>query len=152
MRLLQYLFVIALSPAGASALEPDVEVMKRGMAIYGRSCKACHGPAGLGLPPLFPPLVGSERIHKDASVFVRIVVHGITGPSVVRGVSYNIGMNPVPLSEKDIAELATFVNNSWGNTGPIVTELEVAAIRKKYAGRRTHWTSDELGKEAPAKK
>ena len=152
MRLSQYLCVIALFPASASALEPDAEVMKRGMAIYLRSCKPCHGETGLGLPPIFPPLVGLERIHRDSSVFVRIIVNGLTGPTSVNGRSYSVPMNPVQLPEKNIAELITFVNNSWGNAGPTVTELEVAAIRKKYAGRKTHWTSDELQKEAPAKK
>ncbi len=74
---------------------------------------------------------------------------------MVNGRSYNSVMNPVQLPEKNIAELITFVNNSWGNNGPAVTELEVAAIRKKYAGRKTLWTYDELlkeAKEAPAKK
>jgi mono/diheme cytochrome c family protein len=59
------------------------------------------------------------------------------------------------LSDKEIADVVTYVSNSWGNTGPSITEEEVKAIRKKYADRKTPWTAAEYEKEAkkaPAKK
>ena len=78
------------------------------------------------------------------------------GPVTVKGQTYNGVMPPVAgLTDKDIADVVTYVNNSWGNTGPTVTEAEVAAIKKKYADRKTPWTAAEYekeAKEAPAKK
>ena len=53
----------------------------------------------------------------------------------------------VGLTDKDIADVVTYVNNSFGNTGPVVTEAEVAAIKKKYADRKTPWTAAEYEKE-----
>ena len=142
--------------AAAAVAAPDAESMKRGQAVYSRTCIACHQPTGMGLPPVFPPLAGSEWVAKDASIAVRNIINGMQGPITVKGVSYNSMMPAVTtLSEKEIADVVTFVSNSWGNTGPTVTEDEVKAIKKKYADRKTPWTAAEYekeAKEAPAKK
>jgi nitrite reductase (NO-forming) len=78
------------------------------------------------------------------------------GPVVVKGVTYNGVMPAVTtLNDQEIADVVTFVSNSWGNTGPVVTEAEVAAIKKKYADRKTPWTAAEFEKdlkEEPVKK
>ena len=142
--------------AAAAVAAPDADSMKRGQAVYSRTCIACHQPTGMGLPPVFPPLAGSEWVSKDASIAVRNIVNGMTGPVTVKGVTYTSMMPAVTtLSEKEIADVVTFVSNSWGNTGPTVTEDEVKAIKKKYADRKTPWTAAEYEKEpkeAPAKK
>jgi mono/diheme cytochrome c family protein len=142
--------------AAAAVAAPDAETMKRGQAVYSRTCIACHQPTGMGIPPVFPPLAGSEWIAKSSSIAVRNIINGMQGPVTVKGMTYNSVMPPVAgLSDKDIADVVTYVNNSWGNTGAIVTEAEVAAIKKKYADRKTPWTAAEYekeAKEAPAKK
>ena len=142
--------------AAAAVAAPDAASLERGKAVYSRTCIACHQPTGMGLPPVFPPLAGSEWIAKDASIAVRNIVNGMQGPITVKGVTYNSMMPPVAgLSDKDIADVVTYVNNTWGNSGPSVTEAEVAAIKKKYADRKTPWTAAEYekeAKEAPAKK
>ena len=142
--------------AAAAVAAPDAASMERGKAVYSRTCIACHQPTGMGLPPVFPPLAGSEWVAKDASIAVRNIVNGMQGPITVKGVTYNSMMPPVAgLSDKDIADVVTYVNNSFGNTGASVTEAEVTAIKKKYADRKTPWTAAEYekeAKEAPAKK
>jgi len=142
--------------AAAAVAAPDAESVKRGQAVYSRTCIACHQPTGMGLPPVFPPLAGSEWVSKDASIAVRNIINGMQGPVTVKGMTYNSMMPPVAgLSDKDIADVVNYVNNSWGNAGPNVTEAEVAAIKKKYADRKTPWTAAEYekeAKEAPAMK
>lgn len=142
--------------AATAVAVPDADSMKRGQAVYSRTCVACHQPTGQGLPPVFPPLAGSEWVSKDASIAVRNIVNGMTGPIVVKGVTYNMMMPPVAgLTDKDIADVVNYVNHSWGNAGPVVSEVEVTAIKKKYADRKTSWTAAEYekeAKEAPAKK
>jgi mono/diheme cytochrome c family protein len=143
--------------AAAAVAAPDAETMKRGAAAYAKgACIACHQPTGMGLPPVFPPLAGSEWVAKSTSIAIRNILHGMQGPITVKGVPYNSMMPAVTtLSEKEIADVVTFVSNSWGNTGPTVTEDEVKAIKKKYADRKTPWTAAEYDKEpqeAPAKK
>ena len=140
----------------AKPAAPNADTMKRGQAVYSRTCIACHQPTGMGIPPVFPPLAGSEWVAMDASVAVRNIVQGMVGPVTVKGATYNGMMPPVAgVSDKDIADVVNYVNNSWGNAGPNVTEAEVAAIKKKYADRKTPWTAAEYekeAKEAPAKK
>ncbi len=139
--------------AAAAVAAPDAASLERGKAVYSRTCIACHQPTGMGLPPVFPPLAGSEWIAKDASIAVRNITNGMQGPVTVKGMTYNSMMPPVAgLSDKDIADVVTYVNNSFGNTGATVTEAEVTAIKKKYADRKTPWTAAEYEKEAPAKK
>jgi mono/diheme cytochrome c family protein len=146
MRLLPILALTSLVAAAQAA--PDAETMKRGQAVYARTCIACHQPTGAGLPPVFPPLAGSEWIAKGASIAVRNIVNGMTGPVTVKGTTYTSMMPPVAgVSDKDIADVVTYVNNSFGNSGPVVTEAEVAAIKKKYADRKTPWTAAEYEKE-----
>ena len=154
MTSLKHLALVFLAAAAVAA--PDAASLERGKAVYSRTCIACHQPTGMGLPPVFPPLAGSEWVAKDASIAVRNIINGMQGPITVKGVSYNSMMPPVAgLSYKDIADVVNYVNNSWGNAGPNVTEAEVAAIKKKYADRKTPWTAAEYekeAKEAPAKK
>ena len=142
--------------AAAAVAAPDAASLERGKAVYSRTCIACHQPTGMGLPPVFPPLAGSEWVSKDASIAVRNIINGMQGPVTVKGMTYNSMMPPVAgLSDKDIADVVNYVNNTWGNAGPSVTEAEVAAIKKKYADRKTPWTAAEYekeAKEAPAKK
>ncbi|MFZ9979945.1 MAG: c-type cytochrome [Opitutales bacterium] len=135
--------------AAAAVAAPDAASLERGKAVYSRTCIACHQPTGMGLPPVFPPLAGSEWVSKDASIAVRNIVNGMQGPVTVKGVTYNSMMPPVAgLSDKDIADVVNYVNNTWGNKGPTVTEEEVKAIKKKYADRKTPWTAAEYEKEA----
>ncbi len=146
MRLLSILALTSLVSAAHAA--PDADIMKRGQAVYSRTCIACHQPTGMGLPPVFPPLAGSEWIAKSASIAVRNIVNGMLGPVTVKGTTYNSMMPPVAgVTDKDIADVVTYVNNSWGNTGPVVTEAEVKAIKDKYKDRKTPWTAAEYEKE-----
>ena len=143
--------------AASAVAAPDAATMERGKAAYAKgTCNACHQPNGMGLPGVFPPLAGSEWVAKDASIAVRNIINGMKDPITVKGVTYN-GVMPALgiLNDKEIADVVTYVSNSWGNSGPVVTEAEVAAIKKKYADRKTPWTAAEYekeAKEAPAKK
>jgi len=134
--------------AAAAVAAPDADSMKRGQAVYSRTCIACHQPTGMGLPPVFPPLAGSEWIAKSASIAVRNITNGMIGPVTVKGTTYTSMMPPVAgVSDKDIADVVTYVNNSFGNSGAAVTEAEVKAIKAKYADRKTPWTAAEYEKE-----
>ena len=132
--------------AAAAVAAPDADSIKRGQAVYSRTCIACHQPTGMGLPPVFPPLAGSEWVAKDASIAVRNIVNGMQGPITVKGVSYNSMMPPVAgVSDADIADVLTYVRQSFGNQANAVTADQVKAIRAATAGRTTMWTTAELG-------
>lgn len=120
-----------------------------GKKVYLRICFACHQPTGLGLPGAFPPLAGSAIVTEaDPGKIIRIVLHGLQGPIEVKGTTYNSMMPPIvpALTDKEIADVLTYVRNEWGNKAAPVTVDAVTQIRAKEKGRTAPWTWAELTK------
>lgn len=119
----------------AIAGEPKIAAMgkeifiEKGRRVFAQICFACHQAEGQGIPAVFPPLAKSDFLMADKERAIRGVVKGLTGEVVVNGQKYNGIMPPVLLSDEQIAHVLTFVRNSWGNEGDIVTEAEVKKIR-----------------------
>ena len=88
-----------------------------------------HQPTGQGVPNVFPPLAGSDFLNADKGRAISIIIHGKQGEVVVNGVKYNNSMPPFPLSDRDIANVLTYIYNSFGNSGVEVTPDEVKAQR-----------------------
>ena len=70
----------------------------------------------------------------DAKRAITIVLNGLTGPVTVNGRTYNSVMPPMSqLNDDEIAQILTYVRNSWGNTDEVVTAAQVAQIRAATA-------------------
>jgi mono/diheme cytochrome c family protein len=141
----------AAAPAASAAkagafVKASDEQMKRGAAVYARTCIACHQPTGLGLPPVFPPLANAPIVAGNPELPVKFILQGLMGPITVNGMTYNSMMPPVAgVSDADIADVLTYVRQSFGNKANAVTADQVKAIRAATAGRTTMWTTAELG-------
>ena len=140
----------APAPAAGSAptafVPADEATMKRGQAVYSRTCIACHQPTGMGLPPVFPPLVESPLVTGDPTLPIKFILHGLMGPVTVKGMTYNSMMPPVPgVTDQDIADVLTYVRQSFGNKASAVTPAQVKAVRDASAGRAAPWNTAELG-------
>lgn len=107
------------------------EQIKSGKAVYDGNCMACHGAEGKGVEGTFPPLEKSDYFAKDSTKLVHAVVKGVTGAIKVNGKDYNGVMPAVALSDQDVANVVTYVLNSFGNSGGQVTAAEVAEIKNK---------------------
>lgn len=116
------------------AAGPDkAALMKRGQVVYNEYCKTCHQANGQGLSTVYPPLAGSDYVKaKGAKVITDNVVNGLKGPITVNGKKFNNVMTPLPAkyTNADAAAVITFVLNSWGNNGGIVSEADVKKVRK----------------------
>ena len=112
---------------GARTLE---ERMQAGAAVYAANCAACHQTQGQGIENAFPPLAASDFLMADKNRAIDAVVHGLTGQITVNGKTYNGVMPALGLSDEEIANVLTFVRNSWGNQGGAVTPTEVRARRR----------------------
>ncbi len=114
------------------------ERMDAGKTLFSGTCSVCHQNNGLGLPGAFPPLAGSDYLMADKRRAVEVVLNGLTGPVTVNGTTYNSVMPPMSqLNDDEVAHILTYVRNSWGNKGDVVTPAEVAKIRattKRPAG------------------
>ncbi|HYF03927.1 MAG TPA: cytochrome c [Patescibacteria group bacterium] len=121
------------APTTTSSASPDPNAAQTaeiaaGKAVYQSYCSTCHMPNGAGLPPAFPPLAKSDYLT-DKNTTINSVVHGLAGEITVNGKQYNGAMPPAPKTDKEIAQVLTYVYNSWGNPGGVITEAEVTAIR-----------------------
>lgn len=124
----------------------------RGAEIFETICQTCHGKDGNGIARVAPPLNNSE-IVADKNKIIPIVLFGLSGPVQVNGKLYQapeingempgIGQND-EFNNEDIAEVLSYVRNSWNNNGERVTADEVNKARAKYKGRTNAFTSGEL--------
>ncbi|PHX79187.1 MAG: hypothetical protein CK541_06390 [Opitutia bacterium] len=144
----------AAAPAPAPAAPADVgpfvkasdEQMKRGLAVYSRTCIACHQPTGMGLPPVFPPIANAPIVVGNPELPIKFILQGLMGPITVGGTTYNSMMPPVVgVTDGDIADVLTYVRQSFGNQGNPVSADQVKAVRAATAGRSAMWTTAELG-------
>lgn len=123
----------AVATAAAAAKTGDLtqaEQIDAGKALFAGTCSTCHQANGEGMEGVFPPLAKSDYIKADPKRLPAIVLHGLTGPVKVNGKDYNSTMPPMSqLTDDEVANIATYVLNSWGNPGGRVTKAEAAAIR-----------------------
>ena len=122
---------------------PQVELS--GAEVYQKYCQSCHQVNGQGMAGLYPPLALSSWVQAEPSVPIRIVLHGLQGPIVVREQKYNNIMAAwgTILSSQDVARVLTYVRQSWGNKASTISTKQVDDIRAKYH-RSTAWTVDTL--------
>jgi nitrite reductase (NO-forming) len=108
--------------------------MERGKQVYMQTCFVCHQPTGQGLPGVFPPLAKSDFLMENKTRSIMAVIKGLSGEVVVNGKKYNGVMPPVPLNDEQIANVLTYVRNSFGNEGDAVTVDEVQQVRAQNTG------------------
>src|SRR3546814_13041055 len=83
---------------------------------------------GQGLEGVFPPLAGSDWIAADPKRLPQVILHGLSGHVQVNGVDYDSVMPPMSqLTDDEVANISTYVLNSWGNQGGSITKEEAAA-------------------------
>ncbi len=116
-----------LPPPGAP--HTPAQSVQYGRQLFSSICAACHQPTGRGIPNVFPPLASSDFLNADKNRAIKIVLNGRQGEIVVNGQLFNNSMPKFPLTDQDIADVLTFVYNSFGNAGITVTPEEVARLR-----------------------
>jgi mono/diheme cytochrome c family protein len=106
-------------------------LLSLGKTIYDTHCASCHGAAGLGMPPHYPPLAGNQSIQMSSSVnAIRMVLNGGYPPGTV-GNPMPYGMPPFAqrLSDDEVAAVVTYIRTSWGNRGTPVSARQANELR-----------------------
>lgn len=100
---------------------------KSGKDLYLLHCQSCHGVEGQGVPQIFPALAGSTRFQSPKN-FAHGLIHGFPVPA--EGSPW---MGEMPkfgyLSDEDLAKLATYARQNWGNANDEVT-VEIVAEQR----------------------
>lgn len=116
--------------ATANALRA-LEYDEPGALIYSQNCLSCHQADGKGQSPYHPPLAGNPVLmDADPSSLINITLNG----------SLRVIANDIPdrynmpyfrelLTDSEIAQVVSFMRKGWGNSGDVVTEEDVRAIR-----------------------
>src|SRR5690554_4381332 len=107
------------------------EQMKFGKQIYGQTCIACHQAEGQGIPNAFPPLAKSDYLNADVDRAIEAVLFGLSGEINVNGEKYNSIMTAQMISQEEVANVMTYVYNSWGNNKTVVTPEMVKKVKEK---------------------
>jgi len=134
----------------------DFESFNLGKEIYAKEgyCITCHQADGNGLPASgFPPLSGTEWVTGSEDRLIKIILKGLMGPIEVKGKAYE-GMVPMTpfeglLKDEEVAAIATYIRNSFGNSAPVVQAEKVKQIRAKLKGAKVFYQSKKLLKEHP---
>ncbi len=131
-RALPNLAAVATAAAAAQAGEITVEQqIAAGKALFAGTCSTCHQADGRGLAGVFPPLERSDWIAKDRNRVATVILQGLSGKITVNGQDYDSVMPPMnQLTDDEVANISTYVLNSWGNPGGRFTKAEAAALRK----------------------
>jgi mono/diheme cytochrome c family protein len=111
---------------------PSQEVVDAGKGIYNDSCAACHEASGAGVPHMFPPLKGNAVAQQaDPSTVVRVILEGaMTAATKERPTPSAMPAFAWKLSNDEIAAVATYVRNAWGNQASPVSASDVSKMRK----------------------
>ncbi len=102
----------------------------QGRDLYKANCASCHQANGKGVKKLIPPLAGSDYLKSNQEKSVRLIKNGATTSIQVNGISYLPTMPAhTHLSSLEIAEIMTYINNSWGNEYGFVDGKMVSDIK-----------------------
>jgi len=125
-------FLIALLITYACQSPAEVQFQQyyvQGELLYGTHCSNCHQKAGTGLGLVYPPLHQSDFMKKNFEEVICLMKNGKSGELIVNGKVFNQPMPGIPmLTELEIAEIATFIYNSWEHERGLVQVKEVSGI------------------------
>ncbi len=117
----------------AGTLTKD-EQIAAGKQLFVGTCSVCHQADGAGLANVFPPLAKSDYLAADPKRAISIVTHGLTGKVTVNGHEYDSVMPPMAqLTDDEVANILTYVMNSWDNPGGQISKEDVAKVRAEPA-------------------
>jgi mono/diheme cytochrome c family protein len=132
----------ASSDVEPSAAEPSA--MRRGAEIYSDACASCHLENGVGQARLFPPLGHDAMLQQaDPTSLEHIILAGARlGTSRSRPSPLTMPSFAWKLTDQEIADVSTYIRNSWGNRAAPVPVTEVSELRVKLNLLSVHLTAN----------
>ncbi len=101
----------------------------QGEQLYTKHCSNCHQADGSGLGRVYPPLNTSDYMEQNFEDVLCLMRHGTSGEMIVNGLQFNQPMPGIPtLTDIEIAEIATYIYNSWSHERGIIEVKDVSAV------------------------
>jgi mono/diheme cytochrome c family protein len=116
-----------------SMTPPDTAQMKAGEAIFVDECSACHLMRAQGQAQAFPPLARSANVQQsDPTTALHVILAGAQAvPTPAAPTAFTMPAFAWKLNDKQVAAVATYIRNEWGNAAPPVSAEQVAKLRGK---------------------
>jgi mono/diheme cytochrome c family protein len=129
-------YLKSLPATGAHPVSaPDAAQMAQGQAIYTDECSACHAMNGTGVPGLFPPLAGNANVQQINPLTIDHFI--LTGtrlaPTDARPTPFAMPAFAWKLDNRQVAAVATYIRNAWGNRASPVSAGDISSLRGKVA-------------------
>jgi mono/diheme cytochrome c family protein len=96
-----------------------------GSLIYQNHCQNCHGTNGEGLQGLIPSLKDSVFLKSNKSTLACLVKYGLKKNITILKRSYDSEMPSNDLAPIQIANVLTYITNSFGNKMGAITLAQV---------------------------
>ena len=116
----------------AQKLSPLQISIKRGLVIYKKQCLSCHQEDGSGVPGMAPSLTRARSLLRIKSDLIELVLKGVVGNANTGNEVYK---NPMAsfshLTDRQIADVLTYIRNSFDNKIVAVNAAEVKVVRAK---------------------
>lgn len=96
-----------------------------GAQVYATHCQNCHGAHGEGLVSLIPPLTDSVYFKNNEATLACTIRQGMKDPVMVGGKAFANVMPQQNLSPIELAEVITYIQNSFGNKLGMMTFEQV---------------------------
>jgi mono/diheme cytochrome c family protein len=121
----------AATKAAAAAPKTAVSgaTIAAGKAVYTQNCLTCHLADGGGVERMNPPLNGTTWVLGDKTRLVKVILNGLEDEDIDGEPYGNVMPAFNALSDQQIADVLTYVRNSFGNKASAVAPAEVKAIR-----------------------
>lgn len=124
----------------ASCSVPDPkfrQYLVEGEQLYRTHCSNCHQVDGRGLRRVYPPLAESDYMGTHFKQVICGMKYGLQGEIHVNGVMYNQAMpGVIALTELELAEIATYIYNSWGRQHGIIEGRDIRTVLDSCARPR----------------
>ncbi|MCF8303088.1 MAG: cytochrome c [Bacteroidales bacterium] len=113
----------------------EATVLVKGEQLYNKNCLACHQEDGSGVPGMYPPLRNNPHVTGKQDTVIKVILKGQKGPLMVNGQYYNAEMAAYNhLSNEEIAAVATYIRQNFGNEAGPITAGEVQQLRDTIGG------------------
>ncbi|MCU0355937.1 MAG: cytochrome c [Cyclobacteriaceae bacterium] len=127
--ILALIFSSSCNPSKQEEKNKFTNYFRQGEQLYVNHCSNCHQINGTGLGRVYPPLSQSDYMQENFESVLCLMRHGIEGELMVNGKQYNQPMPGIPtLTDLEIAEIATYIYNTWGNSRGIIDVKDAERI------------------------
>lgn len=104
----------------------------QGEKLFIQHCSNCHQKEGTGLGLVYPPLAQSDYMERNLEQVLCLMKYGQAGELVVNGKTYNKEMKGIfSLTDLEVAELATYIYNTWQHQRGIIDISDVTKAHQK---------------------